>query len=94
MKLIDLYTDEIKTAHKFHFSGNSAFRPPKDFAQILSWRCAEEAMGEVFPLLILLFDGVDLPLPNPYLHRLFALDCELNVFKIFPPDKICDVVAR
>ena len=51
-------------------------------------------MREVFPLTILRIDGVDLPLTQPLLHRLFALNGELNVFKILPPRQSCDVIAR
>ena len=47
----------------------------------------------VFPLLILFFDEVDLPLARPLLHRLFALNGELNVVKILPPDQSNDITA-
>ena len=65
----------------------------KRFAQILSWGRAEEVVREVFPLPILLLDGVDFPLPRPLLHSLFSLDGELNVLKILPPDQVRDVVT-
>ena len=48
-------------------------------------------MREVYPLLILLFDEVDLPLARPLLLLLFTLNGELDVFKILLPDQSNDI---
>ena len=70
MKLIDLYADEMNSASSLRSDGIASSSAPKVFAQILSWRWAEQQVREVFPPMILLFDEVDLPLARPLLHRL------------------------
>ena len=56
--------------------------------------CSQQLLGEVNPVRIGYFNEIDFPLPPPFLHCLFALDCKLHVFKIFPPDKVTNVVFR
>ncbi len=50
-------------------------------------------MREVYPLLILLFDEVELLLARPLLHRRLALSGELDVFKILLSDESNDIVS-
>ena len=49
---------------------------------------------QVFPTRIRCFNEIDLPLPKPFLHGLFPLDCKLNVLEVFLPDKLRDLVPR
>jgi hypothetical protein len=62
--------------------------PRKSNPQFFSQNCRIE----VIPTQILALNEVDLPVTRPFLHRLLALNGEMDEIKIFKSDKSLDPV--